>query len=175
MNLANKISITRILLVPFFIAAVLYSKFELALLFFTVAVLTDAADGYIARKFNQKTKLGTMLDPVADKVLIISAFICLVFVKNLPFKVDFPLYVPIVVISRDVIILIGSLIIIALKGNIDVKPSIAGKITTFFQMSTVIAVLVKFPYSHFIWNIMVIFTLFSGAEYVIKGSKQLNG
>ena len=69
MNLANKISIARIIIIPFFIAAIVYSKLGVALVLFLLAVMSDAADGFIARTLKQKTKLGTMLDPVADKAL----------------------------------------------------------------------------------------------------------
>ena len=75
LNLANKITIARIICVPFFIAAIVYSKLEIALFIFILAVISDAADGFIARTLKQKTELGTILDPVADKLLLISAYI----------------------------------------------------------------------------------------------------
>ena len=174
MNLANKITIVRILLIPFFIAFILYSKLDLALIVFLIAVISDAVDGYIARKWKQRTELGAMLDPIADKILIISAFVCLIFVKGLPYAVKFPPYVPIIVISRDAIILLGAVIIYMLKGDIDIKPSPLGKITTFLQMLTVIFILTQLKYSRFVWNIMIVFTVISGVDYMLRESRVLS-
>ncbi len=174
MNLANKITIARILLIPFFIAFILYAKLDLALIVFLIAVISDAVDGYIARKWKQRTKLGAMLDPIADKILIISAFVCLIFVKGLPYTLKFPPYVSIIVISRDAIILLGAVIIYMLKGDIDIKPSPLGKITTFLQMLTVVFILTQLKYSRFVWNIMIVFTVISGFEYILRGSRVLS-
>ena len=115
-----------------------------------------------------------MLDPIADKILIVSAFACLVFVKDLPYAVRFPPYVPIIVISRDAIILLGAVIIYMLKGGIDIKPSPLGKITTFLQMLTIVFVLMQLKYSGLVWNIMIVFTIISGFEYILRGSSLLN-
>ena len=174
MNLANKITIARILLVPFFIAFIIYSKLDLALIIFLIAVISDAVDGYIARACRQKTKLGAMLDPIADKILIISAFVCLILIKDLPYAIIFPPYVLIIVISRDAIILLGAVIIYMLKGDIDIKPSPLGKITTFLQMLTVIFILMQLKHSGLVWNIMIAFTIISGFEYILRGSRILN-
>ncbi len=174
MNLANKITIARILLIPLFIAFMLYSKLDLAIIVFLIAVISDAVDGYIARASRQKTKLGAMLDPIADKILIISAFVCLVFVKDLPYTMRIPPYVLIIVISRDAIILLGAVIIYMLKGDIDIKPSPLGKITTFLQMLTVIFILTQLKYSGLIWNVMIAFTVISGFEYILRGSRVLS-
>ena len=174
MNLANQITILRILLVPFFIAFILYSKWEMALLIFVLAAVSDGIDGYIARVTKKRTKLGKTLDPVADKLLILSAFICLSVAKGLSPSVKPPLYVPIIIISRDAIILIGVLLIHLIKGELEVKPTLISKVTTFFQMVTVISILLKLAISPFLWNIAVGFTICSGVDYVIKGSRLLN-
>lgn len=174
MNLANKITIIRILLVPFFIAFMLYSKPNLALGVFLLAVISDAVDGYIARAWKQKTKLGAMLDPIADKILIISAFISLIFVKDLPHRLKFPPYVPIIVISRDVIIFLGAVIIYMLKGDIEIRPVPTGKVTTFFQMLTIVFILMQLKFSNFVWNIAIAFTLISGLQYILRGSRILS-
>jgi len=174
MNLANKISIARIVSIPFFIASIVYSRLDIALVFFMLAIISDGADGFIARALKQKTKLGTMLDPLADKLLLISAFICLSVVKNIPTGLRLPPYVPIIVISRDVIIVLGSMIVYVIRGDLSISPSIVGKITTFFQMITIVSILVQFKYSHIVWNIAVLFTVISGIDYIIKGSKLLS-
>ena len=170
-SLATKITILRILLVPFFIAFILYSKWEIALIIFIVASLSDSLDGYVARITKHKTELGKMLDPLADKLLILSAFICLSVIGG-SFKL--PFYVPIAVISRDAIILLGSFIIYVTKGKLEVKPTILGKLTTFFQMVTIVSVLARFDFSYILWNITVLFTILSGINYVLIGMKTLN-
>ncbi|MCX5686231.1 MAG: CDP-alcohol phosphatidyltransferase family protein, partial [Candidatus Omnitrophica bacterium] len=134
MNLANKITIARIVSIPFFIASIVYSRLDIALLFFILAIISDGADGFIARALKQKTKLGTILDPLADKLLLISAYICLAVSRSIPADLRLPPYVPIIIISRDVMIVLGSIIVYVTKGDINVSPSIIGKITTFFQM-----------------------------------------
>ncbi len=173
MNLANKISIARIILIPFFIASIIYSRLDVALFLFMLAVISDAADGFIARTLKQKTELGTILDPVADKLLLMSAYITL-SIANLKELITIPPYVMIVVISRDVIIVLGSIMIYMIKGALEVSPSIVGKITTFFQMMTIVSVLVQFNHSAIVWNIAVTLTIASGIDYVIKGSRLFN-
>lgn len=174
MNLANRITILRILLVPLFIGLVVYSKLNMALIVFTFAVITDALDGYVARVMNQRTKLGAMLDPLADKALLVSAFISLSFAKALPEHVKFPLYVLIIVISRDTIILLGIALIYILGKEVKIKSKVLGKITTFFQMLTIICVLTEMKYSNIVWNAMIAFTIASGLQYIMIGSKALN-
>jgi len=174
-NWANRITILRIILVPGFITAVMYHRLGLAFLIFLAATLTDALDGYIARSRKQKTRLGAVMDPIADKLLIGSAFICFSLVTGLPEYLKMPVYVPIIVISRDVIILLGALVIYLVTGAIDVKPTIIGKVTTFLQMLTIISVLLRFPYSSWVWNGTVIITVISGLDYIRIGSGQING
>jgi len=171
LNLANRITIARIILIPFFIAAVVYSKLEIALFIFILAVISDAADGFIARTLKQKTALGTILDPVADKLLLISAYICFSVASGIPDNLKLPPYVPIIVISRDAIIVLGSVIVYVVTNNLKVAPSAIGKMTTFFQMITIMSILLRFKYSFVVWNIAVIFTILSGVDYVIKGSR----
>lgn len=171
LNLANRITIARIICVPFFIAATVYAKHELALAIFIIAVISDGLDGFIARALQQKTMLGTILDPVADKILIVSAYICLSMSNSLPPDFKLPPYVPIVIISRDAIIVLGSVLIHVVTGNLKIAPSAVGKTTTFFQMITVVSVLLQYKYSFVIWNLAVLFTVISGVDYLIKGSR----
>ena len=179
MNLANKITILRILLVPFFIASLLYYgegreylRFA-ALIIFTIASFTDAIDGGIARSHDQVTELGTVLDPIADKLLIMSAFIALSIIGSLPANLRIPAWAVLAVITRDIIIILGSLLIHFLKGSIKIKPSFLGKITTFFQMAAIIAILTIFKYSRFLMYPAVFFTIISGVDYIWRGSKEL--
>lgn len=174
MNWANRITIFRIILIPAFVTTVLYHRLDVALVIFVMATLTDALDGYIARTFKQKTQLGAIMDPIADKLLIVSAFISLSMVAGLPGYLKMPIYVPAIVISRDALILTGALIIYLHNGRIDVKPTIIGKITTFFQMLTIISVLMQFVYSNWIWNLTVVCTVVSGLDYLRIGASQVN-
>jgi len=174
MNWANRLTILRIILVPVFIGAVLYNKLNIALLIFVAATITDALDGYIARARNEKTKFGAIMDPIADKMLLGSAFVCFSVIKILPAYIQMPIYVPIVIISRDVIILLGVVAIHLLTGKLDIRPTIVGKVTTFFQMITIISVLLSFVYSNWIWNITVVLTVISGLDYIRIGSRQIN-
>lgn len=173
MNLANRITIARIILIPFFIAAIVYSKMNIALVLFILAIISDGVDGFIARALKQKTQLGTILDPVADKLLLLSAYICLSVANTIPEHLKMPPYVPIIIISRDVIIVLGSVMIHIIKGDLKVSPSIAGKVTTFFQMIAIVAVLIGFKYSFILWNSAIALTVISGVDYIIKGSKLL--
>ena len=173
-TLANKISIVRIILIPFFITAVAYSRLDVALFVFTIAIISDAADGFIARALKQQTQLGTILDPIADKLLLTSAYICLSMVGNIPEFLRMPPYVPIIVISRDVIIIIGSIVVYVVRGDIKIEPSVLGKVTTFLQMITIVCILAKFGYSYIVWSATMFLTIASGLDYVMKGSKLLS-
>ncbi|MFC1666622.1 CDP-alcohol phosphatidyltransferase family protein [Candidatus Omnitrophota bacterium] len=180
MNLANKITLLRILLIPFFIACILYYGEArpylrlVALVIFAIAMLTDAIDGGFARSRSQVTDLGIVLDPIADKLLIISAFISLSTIKSIPEDLRIPAWAALTVISRDIIIILGSLIIYFLKGHLAIKPSWLGKITTFFQMMAILTILVIFKYNKFLIYPAVFFTILSGIDYIWRGSRQLN-
>ncbi len=175
MNLPNKITIARIILVPFFIGAVIYARMDIALLIFIAAIITDGLDGLIARATNQKTGLGTMMDPVADKLLLVSAFVCLSAAGSASGQLRLPPYVPIIIISRDAILVLGSVLVYLITGDIKIKPSPVGKITTFFQMMSIVGVLLGFKYTYIVWNLAVALTLVSGIDYMIKGSRLFNG
>jgi CDP-diacylglycerol--glycerol-3-phosphate 3-phosphatidyltransferase len=173
MNIANKISTFRILSVPFFIACLVYYSPDRAYLrfvalgIFILGVISDAADGYLARKERLQSKAGQILDPLGDKLLLMSAFICLYMIDKLPLQ--FPLWVILVVISRDVIILIGAAVIYMVKQNIDILPTKWGKLTTTFQMAAVISVLIALPFSFIFWWLAVGFTVLSGIDYIHRG------
>jgi len=180
MNLANKISIFRILLIPFFIACILYYgegreylRF-VALGIFLLATISDAIDGGIARLKHQVTELGMVLDPIADKLLIISAFISLSMIKIVPESLRIPAWAVLTVISRDVVIVLGSVVIYFLKGNLKIKPSWLGKATTLFQMLTILVFLAAFKYHRFFLYPAILFTVLSAIDYIWRGSKQLN-
>ena len=179
MNFANKISIFRILSVPFFIASIIYYSPQrdylrfVALGIFILGVLSDAVDGYIARKSQQKSKAGLVLDPLGDKLLLMGAFICLYLVDEFPLGIRFPLWVALIVISRDVIILLGAVVIYIVRQEINILPTQWGKLTTSFQMLSVIAVLIQWRFSYIFWWLAVFFTVISGIDYIGRGFKTL--
>jgi len=177
MNFANKISTFRILSVPFFIASLIYYSADrgylkfIAFGIFLLGVISDVVDGYIARKSKQYSKAGLVLDPLGDKLLLMSAFILLSVKSEFPLR--FPLGVTLIVISRDVMILLGALVIYIVKQDINILPTRWGKLTTTFQMCSVIAVLLQLRFSPVLWWLAVFFTLISGIDYVKRGFKTL--
>ena len=175
MNLANRISILRVILVPFFIAFIIYLKFGMALGVFFLCMASDAVDGIIARAKNQETKLGALLDPIADKLLLVSGFIVLSIDSAVPPGLRFPPYVPLIVVSRDVLIVLGCLVIYLIKGKVDIRPTLLGKATTVFQMLSIVCILMQIPHSRIIWDVTVFLTAVSGIDYLRIGSRMLNG
>jgi CDP-diacylglycerol--glycerol-3-phosphate 3-phosphatidyltransferase len=180
LTLANKVTIGRIFIVPLFIATVLYYSGErdylrfVSLGLFLVAVISDVIDGYIARRFYQKTKAGAVLDPLADKLLLVSAFTCLYIVgKDFP-VFHFPVWLVVTVISRDVILLLGALIIQLTTGQLNIEASISGKAAAFFQTICVLGMFLQWPWSEVLWPVTVVITIISGLLYIRDGIKVIN-
>jgi len=180
MNLPNKITIARLLLTPVFVVSVVYYTeanpvlANLPLIIFLTAIVTDAIDGLIARRFNQITSFGVLLDPLADKFLLIVSFIALSVIPSLPLHLRIPPWVLIIVLTRDLFILIGAAIIYMVFGYIEFKPSMWGKATTFFQMLTVLLVLIRFDYVYVIWTLAAVLTVVSGVHYLIRTNRILH-
>jgi cardiolipin synthase (CMP-forming) len=187
LTLANKITILRILGVPLFILLLVYYTMGLAegnaqemqrwgaLLVFVTLALTDALDGYFARSRNEITTLGRMLDPIADKSLLLSGLILLTRPSLPALWPHIPIWFTLLVISRDVVLILGSIIIHALVGHVEVKPHMLGKIATVFQMLTIVWVLIGGAAGPFIICVIVagLFTFTSGALYIFDGTRQL--
>ena len=187
MTTANKITIFRILLIPVFIFVTLdyihdcqrgqqkeLQRF-LACTIFALATVSDAVDGYIARRYHQKSKLGTYLDPLADKALLISALVMLSYDSHGVFA-KLPLWFPVLVISRDVILLVGTILIHMITGQVKTQPRILGKFATVFQMITLGWVLLGIDRPPFQWPMIAagLFTFASGIWYILDGVNQLN-
>lgn len=182
MNLPNKFTLARLLLTPIFVLSILYYNrgdnlflTNLPLIIFLIAIMTDAVDGFIARRYHQRTSLGIVLDPIADKFLLIVVFITLAFTKTIPADFRIPPWVLIIVLTRDIFILLGASIIYFIFEYVEFKPSIIGKVTTVFQMATVLSILLRFPYSHIIWTMTAALTVLSGIHYLIRTNRILNG
>lgn len=182
MTLANQITLIRILLIPVFVLFAIYYAQSLdagtpeewlrltAIAVFLIAAVTDGLDGWVARRFNQRSRLGAILDPIADKGLLLAAIITL---SIRPWAYGFPLWFPVVVIARDVIIVSGYLIIHHLDVRFDVKPSLIGKAATVSQMAAVGWVMLTLPHPIVVVWIAGALTLASGAGYVIRGVNRL--
>ncbi len=171
MNIPNSITLIRVVLIPFFINLMIYGYYRAALAVFVVACITDALDGLIARLMKSKTDLGAFLDPMADKLLIVSAFVTLVLLKMLP------VWLAIIVISRDVILVFGSIMVYFMQHNFTVQPSLIGKLTTVLQLLCVTLTLVQVDYGLELGFLYVLqwttaaVTVASGVQYVSRGMK----
>ncbi len=181
MSLANKLSLFRILLVPAFVLCLLYyrpGELErlryLAVALFLIGVVTDAVDGYVARAERQASRLGAILDPAADKLFLVTAFLSLSLISTLPQQYRLPAWVPIVVISRDLLIVSGWLLIVLITGDLQAVPSRLGKATTFLQMLTIVSVLLGFSFSRFVLGTAMVLTILSGIGYMRYGNRVLN-
>lgn len=180
MTLANRITLIRFLLVPFFVGSLVYYQPEkdylrlLAIVLFILAIVTDGLDGYIARTRSQRSSLGVILDPLADKLLLMSAFIVLATLKTLPERFRIPPWVSILVMSREVFILSGSAVIYLITQNLEVHPSRLGKMTTFFQMMTVLVVLFGLGLRSIVCDVTSALTVLSGLGYLRYGTRLLN-
>jgi len=173
-TLPNIITILRILLTPLFIIFILKDLLIFALIVFTLAGISDGLDGFIARCYNQKSELGAHLDPIADKLLLSSGFICLASLGKIPN------WLAVIVISRDIIIFIGLAVCYISNVKVPIKPSIASKITTFTQLLTVFLALcninesfMSYLYMFFYW-LTAILTIYSGLHYVYVGLNLLH-
>jgi cardiolipin synthase (CMP-forming) len=174
MNVPNSLTILRILLIPVYIGFMTYGSYGFALLTLLIAGLTDAIDGHLARKLNQRTRLGTLLDPLADKLLLTSSFISLAILHLVPS------WLVILVVSRDIILLLGTVVAHVTNTPINVTPTFLGKGTTLFQLSYVLLIVLL------TWRgldrsiltplvvVMVGFTLASGLHYLYRGYRDTN-
>jgi CDP-diacylglycerol--glycerol-3-phosphate 3-phosphatidyltransferase len=167
MNLPNKITILRILLIPIFIV-LLYVKVRyidyIAALVFIILALTDALDGYMARKRKEVTRLGKLIDPLADKLLISAALIFLIG-KGVSAWMAF------VIIARE--FAVTGLRLSASAKDVTIAASKFGKVKTISQIVAIVAVIINFPFNWWLMLIAVILTLVSGVDYFIKARRFL--
>ena len=185
MTTANKITILRILLIPFFVVELIYyvrsgnEDYRLAaLLCFAVAAILDGVDGYIARRYNQISELGKILDPLADKLLLVSGIVALSFDHG-TFLGQIPLWLTGTIIGRDLLIFLGVVLIRFTVGKIIVRPRFMGKIATVLQMAVVLWILLKWDagqgaaWLKYLTLGAAVSTGVSGLLYVFDGVKQL--
>ncbi|MBI5575725.1 MAG: CDP-alcohol phosphatidyltransferase family protein [Deltaproteobacteria bacterium] len=182
-NIANALTAVRVLLVPLFAHFLITGRIRRSLLVFAVCGLSDGLDGLLARKLKQRTVVGFYLDPIADKLLMATAFIVLAYVKILP------VWLAVLVISRDLFILAGSVLILLLHGVGRIRTTIASKANTVVQIFTVIYFLVVRAYPR-IWEFVpmgseatatlvvvglcALTTAVSGLHYLFIGMRQIS-
>lgn len=175
-NIANLLTISRLIIIPVFVILVAYSYKGLAFFFFLAAGITDLLDGIIARVKDIKTPIGTFLDPLADKLLLVSAYF-LLSLPQLKLANRVPLWITIIIIFREIIIVLGAFSVQTVTGKFRIVPSIPGKITTDVQLGTMFFMLL-FNYlerTFFIipWLLYITagLTIFSGLHYIYRGTK----
>jgi cardiolipin synthase len=181
MTTANKITILRILLIPFFVVEVLYYVKDgneahrlAAILSFAIAAICDGVDGYIARRYNQRSELGAILDPLADKLLLVSGIVVLSFEHQRLETI--PLWLTGTIIGRDILVLAGMVVIQMTVGKVRVRPRMIGKVATVLQMAIILWILLKWDVKWLrAWLLAAaICTGISGLLYVWDGSRQLS-
>ena len=185
LTVPNMLTVFRMVLIPVFVTMLFYQRFILALAVFVCAGLTDGLDGLLARRFDQRSQLGTVLDPIADKLMMVTAFIVLsmrgIFPQPVPSHLPVPFWVTITVISRDVFIIVGAAAINIMTGFRGFRPSWLGKVNTTVQIVAIAAIMfaASFPYytGYYlptVYATVFTFAILSGLHYIFYASKLLN-
>lgn len=175
MTIPNILTLFRLVLIPFFVAAALSARFGMAFVLFVVAGLSDAIDGFVARRFNQKSRLGALLDPAADKLLMFSGYI--VFTFSDVVRHTLPLWLMFAIFIRDLLIVVFAYL---LYTRVDLRrfpPSFAGKLATVFQVVTLATTIaantrlapVALPLLPWLFRVTLVVTLYSSFDYMRRG------
>ncbi len=187
LSAANRVTILRILGIPFFALLTIYylegvrtgipdERFRIgALTLFAAIALTDALDGFLARSRGEITRLGKVLDPLADKALLATSALLLTRPSLPELRPQLPVYLTAALISRDILMLFGAAIIHHLTGSLDVRPRLVGKISTFLIMLAILWVLAAGPEKPFTWicAAATAFTVAAGLRYIADGIRQI--
>jgi cardiolipin synthase len=161
---ANQITLLRLAFIPLFAILEMEKRFDWALVVLAAAILSDGADGILARLLHQESPLGVALDPIADKLLMATAFLLLAFRAALPW------WITILVLSRDVGVIITALLISLVAGYRPFRPSLLGKVSTFFQMATIFLAVTAQAHVSFATHLLVRIAVdFTGALTVASG------
>ena len=185
LTVPNMLTVFRMVLIPVFVSLLFYHRFLWALAVFVLAGLTDGLDGLLARRFGQQSQLGTVLDPVADKLMLVTAFIVLsmrsIFPQPLPSHLPVPFWVTVAVISRDVFIIVGAAAINMTTGFRGFRPSWLGKVNTTVQIGGIAAIMFapSVPrytgyYLPSVYAAVFIMAILSGLHYIFFASKLMN-
>ena len=169
MNLPNLLSIFRLCLTAFFILAMTHGRYQLALVLFIAQAISDLLDGFFARMMHKKTDLGAWLDPIADKVMLMSSYLVLGFQQIIPF------WVVAIVLLRDIVVLLGFLVLHLASYRVAPAPSTLGKATTLFQMVTILYVLwsTTREFQEYFLYATAGLTILSGFQYILLGFSAL--
>ena len=179
MSIANKISLLRVLLAPAVVACLIYYHPQrdwlrfVALGLFVIGIASDALDGFIARSQHQQSQLGTLLDPIADKCLILGALMSCSVIRGLPGWMRIPAWFNLIVISRDILVITGSILLFLLNGRWNVQPSRLGKWATALQMFVIPTVLLGVPWKMPLIVVAAGCTILSAISYVRLGLRVL--
>ena len=187
LTLATKVTLLRFLGIPVFVLMMIYYLIGLregaaderyrvaALLTFLAVALTDALDGYLARSRGEITQLGRILDPLADKSLLLAGIVMLTRPSLPALHPQLPVWFALTVISRDVLLVLGAFVVHHLNSHVEVRPRITGKLATVLQMGSVLWVLADGPAHPFLWlaGFAAVFTALSGAQYIFDGIHQI--
>jgi cardiolipin synthase (CMP-forming) len=176
LTVPNQLTFLRLAFLPFFILAIHYERYGLALIILIVAGFTDALDGLLARGLNQKTPLGAYLDPIADKLLMSSSYVVLALHGRIKW------WLVILVLGRDVLLLVAAAVILITVGYRPFPPSLYGKATTFFEILLIVLVLLlEVRDNHALWMarylcsyLVAAFVIISGFHYSIIVSRRLH-
>jgi cardiolipin synthase len=185
LTVPNLLTVFRMVLIPVFVTMLFYQRFIVALGVFVCAGLTDGLDGLLARRFDQRSQLGTVLDPIADKLMMVTAFIVLsmraIFPQPVPTHLPVPFWVTITVISRDVFIIVGAAAINIMTGFRGFRPSWLGKVNTTVQIIAIAAIMFAASVPYYtgyylptVYATVFTFAVLSGLHYVFFASKLLN-
>jgi len=168
LSIPNMLTLARIIITPFIVFAILEQQAVLALILMAVAGVTDMLDGAIARYFNQRSTVGAYMDPLADKLMLISTVISLYYINEIP------LYIFLAVIFRDLVIVVGAIAYELVTRKLEMTPTYASKITTFLQIVMVLTALLHMawgvPGELFVKAVMWLtfaFTAVSGVQYMV--------
>jgi cardiolipin synthase len=179
-NLPNLLSLFRMALVPVFVVTILDGNVERALWVFAVAGITDGLDGAIARIWKQQTVLGAYLDPAADKLLLVSAYVMLA-IPNLHAGTVIPVWVSALVIARDIVIVVVALLLYLASGVTRFPPSPLSKVNTGSQVAVVLLVLLSGldqrlgPIALFGTYAVAVLTVASGVDYILRANRSVGG
>jgi cardiolipin synthase len=185
LTVPNLLTVFRMVLIPVFVTLLFYQRFSVALAVFVLAGFTDGLDGLLARRFGQQSQLGTILDPIADKLMLVTAFIVLtmrsVYPQPLPSHLPVPFWVTVAVISRDVFIVVGAAAINIMTGFTGFRPSFLGKLNTTVQIVGIAAIMfaASVPvytgyYLPTVYAAVFALAVISGLHYIFFASQLLN-
>jgi len=181
LTIPNLLTFMRMALIPAFASMLFYGHYKMGLAFFVIAGITDGIDGFFARRFKQETELGTIIDPIADKLLMTTAFVILSLPNVLPQvrHLPVPFWVTVTVIGRDILILMVATAITVFTGFRGFKPSLLGKLSTLVQVLAVTLILISAVaglsfYLPTTYTIVTLFAFLSGVHYVFQVARLMN-